>query len=44
MKDNYLLMFKVTEVYNFFKDIMKLDIYDSYTMEWISRNALKDLS
>ncbi|QTB25220.1 hypothetical protein [Lysinibacillus sphaericus] len=44
MKDNYLLMFKVTEVYDFFKDILKLDIYDTYTMEWISRNTLKDLS
>ena len=44
MKDNYLLMFKVTEVYKFFKDIMRLDIYDRCTMEWISRNTLKDLS
>lgn len=44
MKDNYLLMFKVTEVYDFFKDILKLDIYDTYTMGWISRNTLKDLS
>ncbi|MGE7912512.1 hypothetical protein [Lysinibacillus xylanilyticus] len=44
MKDNYLLMFKVTEVYNLFKDITELDIYGNYIMEWISRNALKDLS
>ena len=44
MKENYLLMFKVTEVYKFFKDIMRLDIYDRCTMEWISRNTLKDLS
>lgn len=44
MKDNYLLMYKVTEVYRFFQDIMRFDIYDRCTMEWLSRNTLKDLN
>ncbi|QTB11733.1 hypothetical protein J2B92_12335 [Lysinibacillus sphaericus] len=44
MKDNQLLMLSINGVHNFLKSLMKIDIYDRCTIEWFSRNILKEAS
>ncbi len=44
MKNNHLFIFSINRVEYFFKDLMKIDIYDRYTIEWFSRKILKEVS
>lgn len=44
MKDNHLLIFKINVMYKYFEDLMRIDFYDRCTLEWYSRDILKEVS
>lgn len=44
MKSNHLFIFNINELHTYFRGLMKIDFYDSRTLEWFSRNILKEMS